>query len=134
MAVIYLFRYLVPGWHIQAELMTGLAWILQALALGIIGWAGLWFFRKKTPIEPYHTPKVLIVEGPYRLSRNPVYLALVLFTLASAIGHGSVFGVIAAAVLWWVLDRRFAVPEEQGLKDVFGEAADTYLQQTKRWI
>lgn len=108
--------------------------VLLLAALGIIAWAAFWFFRKKTPIEPHHTPKTLIVEGPFRLTRNPIYLALVLLTLASAIGHGSVFGLVAAAALWWVLDRRFAAPEEALLLATFGAEAQEYLARSKRWL
>lgn len=133
-AVIYLFKALMPGLHFSFGVLTFISWLLLLGALGIIGWSALWFWRKKTPIEPHHTPKTLIVEGPYRLSRNPIYLALILLTLASALGHGSIFGMIAAGALWWVLDRRFAVPEEEGLKDTFGAEAKPYLEQTKRWF
>ena len=50
--------------------------VLMLAALGLIGWSAWWFWRKKTTIEPHHTPSALIVEGPYRLSRNPIYLGL----------------------------------------------------------
>ncbi len=44
--------------------------------IGVIIWSALWFLRKKTTIEPHHNPSALIVEGPYRFSRNPIYLGL----------------------------------------------------------
>ena len=133
-ALIYLAKWLLPGLHLQSGLTGALSWILLALALGIVGWAGIWFWRKRTPIEPHHTPKTLIVEGPYRWSRNPIYLALVLLTLASAIGHGSVIGLFGALGLWWVLDRRFAAVEEALLLETFGDEAKAYLAQTRRWL
>lgn len=133
-AIIYLGEWFMPGLHFSAGLLTAISWVLLATALGIVGWSGLWFWRKKTPIEPHHRPKTLIVEGPYRLSRNPIYLALVMITLSSALGHGSVIGVAAAAGLWWVLDRRFAGPEEALLYVTFGAQAETYFRETKRWI
>lgn len=133
-AIIYLFKAIAPGLHFPGAALNVLSWVLLLAALGIVGWSAIWFWRKKTPIEPHHTPKVLIVEGPYRLSRNPIYLALVMLTLASALGHGSIIGIGAAGALWWVLDRRFAVPEEEGLKLTFGADAAGYLQKTKRWI
>ena len=132
--VIYLCKALVPGLHFPGAVLNGLSWILLLAALGIVIWSALWFWRKKTPIEPHHTPKALIVEGPYRLSRNPIYLALVMLTLSSALGHGSVIGVFVAAGLWWVLDRRFAEPEERGLRAAFGGEAEVYLEQTRRWV
>ncbi|MDG1067882.1 MAG: isoprenylcysteine carboxylmethyltransferase family protein, partial [Sulfitobacter sp.] len=80
------------------------------------------------------TPKTLIIEGPFRMTRNPIYLALVMLTVASALGHGSVIGLALAAGLWWILDRRFAAPEEALLRATFGSEAEEYLKDTKRWV
>jgi protein-S-isoprenylcysteine O-methyltransferase Ste14 len=133
-AIIYLGKWLVPAVHFTSSILSGISWLMLIAAIGIIVWSGLWFLRKKTPIEPHHTPKVLIVEGPYRLSRNPIYVALVMLTIASALGHGSVLGLVAAAGLWWILDRRFAAPEEALLHTTFGAEAESYLNETKRWL
>lgn len=133
-AIIYLGKWLIPALHISSGVLSVVSWAMLATGLGLIGWAAFWFMRKKTPIEPHHTPKTLIVEGPFRLTRNPIYLALVLLTLASAVGHGSLIGLVAAAGLWWALDRRFAAPEEALLLTTFGAEAEDYLAQTKRWI
>jgi protein-S-isoprenylcysteine O-methyltransferase Ste14 len=132
--LIYVAELAFPSWHFDNDLLSVVSWVAFGLALFVIGWSAIWFFKKKTPIEPHHTPKTLIVEGPYRLSRNPIYLALVLLTIASAIGHGSVFGLVLATLLWKILDRRFAVPEEERLREAFGDDAENYLEQTRRWI
>ena len=133
-ATIYLGEWLAPALHVSSGFLTAVSWVILVAALGVMAWAALWFFRKKTPIEPHHTPKTLIVEGPFHFTRNPIYLALVLLTLASALGHGSIIGLGAAAALWWVLDRRFAAPEEALLLATFGAEAQGYLARTKRWF
>lgn len=133
-AIIYLAQWALPGWHIDEGWRDLPSRIVFYAALAIIGWSAVWFWRKKTPIEPHHTPKTLIVEGPYRLSRNPIYLALVMLTVSSAIGKGSIIGLLCAAVLWMILDRRFAAREEALLVDTFGEEAEAYLSQTRRWL
>ncbi len=93
-------------------MLTLVSRVVFYTALAMVAWSAIWFWRKKTPIEPHHTPKTLIFEGPYRVSRNPIYLALVLLTFASALGHGSIFGIICTVILWIILDRRFAAKEE----------------------
>ncbi|MEL6551551.1 MAG: isoprenylcysteine carboxylmethyltransferase family protein [Pseudomonadota bacterium] len=132
--LIHLGARVAPGLHVTHPWLDAASWLLLLGALGLIGWSALWFWRKRTPIEPHHVPKALIVEGPYRVSRNPIYLALVLLTLASAAGQGSALGVALAAGLWWVLDRRFAQVEEALLTRSFGAAAEDYLKATRRWI
>ena len=72
MAIIYATLWAFPQFHF---VFSGAEIISQAVffaALLIVAWSAIWFWRKKTPIEPHHTPKVLIIEGPYRLSRNPI--------------------------------------------------------------
>ena len=133
-ALIYAQTWLLPSWLFPGPLFDMLSWIFLALALSLIAGSAVWFWRKRTPIEPHHTPKNLIVEGPYRLSRNPIYLSLVLLTCASALGHGSPFGIGVAALLWWVLDRRFAAREEALLLRTFGAEAEAYLARTRRWL
>ena len=133
-AAIYLAKWLLPGLHVSSVILSVVSGVTIAAALGLVAWAGLWFLRKKTPIEPHHTPKTLIIEGPFRMTRNPIYLALVLLTVASALGHGSVIGLALAAGLWWILDRRFAAPEEALLRATFGSEAEEYLKDTKRWV
>ena len=102
--------------------------------LGLVLWAALWFRRKRTPIEPHHAPTALIVEGPYRISRNPIYLALVAIALGSALRQDSLLALLPVPALWWVLDRRFAAVEEDGLRAAFGAAAHPYLRRTRRWL
>ncbi len=113
------------------------AWAGAALigvALALIGWCGLWFLRKRTPIEPHHRPKALITEGPYRLSRNPIYLALVLIASGYALRQDTLLALVPVAGLVWVLDRRFARIEEKALLDTFGGAARAYVARTRRWL
>lgn len=133
-AVIYAAKFLWPAWHFPNPALNLISWLVFASGVGLIGWSAIWFFRKKTTIEPHRRPKTLIVEGPYRVSRNPIYLAFVLLTVASAFGQGSLVGLGMAVILWRVLDRRFADPEEALLLQVFGAEAEAYLARTRRWI
>lgn len=134
MAIIYVGKWILPEIHFQFGFLNILSWLFFVGAIGLIVWSALWFFMKRTPIEPHHTPKTLIVEGPYRLSRNPIYLGLVIITLGSALGHGSIFGIASAALLWRILDARFVATEEAVLGETFGEEATKFFDQTRRWI
>lgn len=134
MLLVYIAEILVPALHFDVTGLRVAATVLLVLAIGLILWSAIQFWRKKTPIEPHHTPKTLIVEGPYRVSRNPIYLALVMITVAAALSRGSILGFGVAFGLWWVLDRRFASVEEAVLQQTFGAAATDYLAKTRRWV
>src|SRR5690625_5076062 len=59
----------VPSWPGVVVLLAGFALII---------WSSWWFRRKRTTIRPGEMPTALIVEGPYRINRNPIYTGLVL--------------------------------------------------------
>jgi len=120
------------GW--QSALLTGMSWVFIGLGLAVIGWSALWFWRRKTTIEPHHAPGALIVEGPFRWSRNPIYLALLLILLGAVIGRGQPLCLIWVALFYWVLTARFVRPEEAALRDAFGASAQAYFDETRRWI
>ncbi len=123
----------VPGF--QTGPVTGaLSWGLIAIGLGLIGWAAFWFWRRKTTIEPHHDPQALIIEGPFRISRNPIYLGMIVILLGSVIGRGQPLGLGLVAVFIYVLTARFAKPEEARLRAAFGVEAKNYIASTKRWL
>jgi protein-S-isoprenylcysteine O-methyltransferase Ste14 len=116
-----------------AALPSGLGWVVGAAGLGVIAWAATWFRRKATPIEPHQTPRALIVEGPYRLNRNPIYTGLLFILLGWALWLGTLSGILPVFGLFFLIDRRFVRPEEEGLRQAFGPAAEAYFRATRRW-
>jgi len=112
--------------------LTGLA--LIAAGLGVIAWSALWFFKKKTTIEPHHDPSVLITEGPFRFSRNPIYLAMVAMLTGFVLWLGALSAVLLPGLFISVLSIRFILPEEARLVEAFGPEAKRYMQVTRRWL
>lgn len=93
-----------------------------------------WVFKEQdTPILPHNTPKHLITSGPFQWNRNPIYTGMILITLGVGAAQGSLLGVIPACVLFWVLDRYFAAPEEQLVIDTFGTDGKTFVDNVRRW-
>ena len=130
----YLLARFLPLWRMDIFWLQWSGLILIALSLGLIGWSAMWFARKKTSIEPGHKPTSLIVEGPYRVSRNPIYLAMVAFSLGLALWLGALTGFLPPVALALILHTRFVMPEEQGLREVFGAQAETYFGKSRRWL
>jgi len=127
---LWLALFLVLNWAVATALpgftgaaFTVISWGLIALGLALIGWSAFWFWRRKTTIEPHHAPGVLIVEGPFQVSRNPIYLALLIILLGAVIGRGQPLCLILVALFYWVLSARFVRPEEAALRQAFGPAA-----------
>ncbi|GAB1378554.1 methyltransferase family protein [Pararhodobacter aggregans] len=110
-----------------------LGWVLLAAGLGLAGWAALWFWRKRTAIEPRRVPKALIVEGPYRLNRNPIYTGMALALLGTGFLWGTLSALLVVALFPPLITHRFIRAEEQALLDTFGAEAERYSAATRRW-
>lgn len=125
----WLLAWYAPGWNFAEGF--GRAFILGGAA--IIVWALVWFRRKKTPVEPNHTPSALIVEGPFRINRNPIYTGLALILIGWALALGAVTALIPALAFGPIISWRFVVKEEEALRAAFGEEAEAYFRRTRRW-
>ena len=125
---------LVPAPFLNDVVQAVLGSALIASALGLAGWC-IWLFRRaETPVEPYKPTLHLVEGGPYRFTRNPIYLALVVAFLGAAFAIDTLwlFGllpVLVAALHWGVIRR-----EERYLMGLFGEAYLAYCNKVRRWI
>lgn len=114
---------------------------LRAIDLGVTA-CGLylivapvvWFKRKKTTIIPRQKPAALISEGPFKLSRNPMYLGMVLLTFGVGLILGSIQSLIPAIWLFFFLQKNYVLPEERKLREGLGQEAEDYFAITGRWI
>lgn len=124
------------GW---AEARPGI-WNLLALipivaGLAIIIWTMVMHFVK-TPerVEMVRIPKYLLVQGPYKFSRNPMFLGELVLWFGWAIFYGST-AVFIGFFLLWVLMNYVAVPrEERDLEARFGESYLEYKNSVSRWF
>lgn len=113
--------------------LPSIGWILIAVGLGLAVWSALWFWRKRTAIEPRHTPTALIVEGPYRLNRNPIYTGMAICLVGTGLILGALSALLLVPVFLWIITRRFVIGEEAALRTAFGAVADRYIADSRRW-
>jgi len=94
------------------------------------------FRRHGTTVNPLHPERStqLVTTGPYRWTRNPMYLGHVLLLLGWALWLGQPLALlcVAAYALW--IDRLQIPAEERILRARFGAAYDAYLQRVRRWF
>ena len=94
------------------------------------------FANNKTTISPF-TPSettALVTSGMYRYSRNPMYLGLVLLTIAATIFFGTWLGIVIVVAFIFLLNFLQIIPEEEALLDIFGEEYVEYKKKVRRWI
>lgn len=120
------------GIALQAMWAVGTVLSLLGLALAL-ACLGLFAWRR-TAILPTGLPARLVVRGPYRFSRNPMYLSLVL-SYAGLCGLLSLpWALPLLAWPLWVLQARMIPFEEQRLQWRFGSDFERYRQHTRRWL
>lgn len=115
----------------QLQMIGG---VLSLMGLVIIAWAALSFRQARTTIEPHDDPTALITSGPFRLSRNPIYLAMVAILAGLVLWYGAVSAVILPGLFAAVLSLRFILPEEDRLRARFGPEAEAFFARTRRWL
>jgi protein-S-isoprenylcysteine O-methyltransferase Ste14 len=108
-----------------------------ALVLFFVGWNGwslVLFGRHETGLLPGETTNAMIEEGPYRLSRNPLYVGLLALYLGLGLLAPTLWGLVlfplAVLLVLWGAIR----PEEQFLHERFGAQYDDYTRRVRRWF
>lgn len=94
-----------------------------------------WLFRvHETAICPTASTTALITNDVYRLTRNPMYLGIVLMLLGVALGSGGLFFYLAALAFFLIIDFVFCPYEEDKLAHAFGDQFDQYRDRVRRWL
>lgn len=107
--------------------------------IGLVGFlTGFWamsiFRRKKTTYIPGNRSRVLVMEGPYLITRNPMYVAFTLMLLGEAIYLGSLSAFLAPVLMYITLDTQIIPLEEKILEETFQEKYRQYKKQVRRWL
>jgi protein-S-isoprenylcysteine O-methyltransferase Ste14 len=131
-------EWLVPLHFLQDPAAFGWQFWLGAVlfALGFLsGAAGMRAFREAgTNVEPYKPALLLVTSGPYRVTRNPMYVGFVLMLAGLSLALALEWGLILVPALWLALDRMIVVREERYLTAKFGSAYTDFQARTRRWL
>jgi protein-S-isoprenylcysteine O-methyltransferase Ste14 len=120
-----------PGFD-SLQSWIGFAVLLVAMALAVSGFRA--FTRAGTNVDPYQPALKLVTTGPYRFTRNPMYLGMVLFLVGVSLMFSVEWGLLLTPPLWFAYDRLVVAREEDYLSRKFGEPYRAFLGRTRRWI
>ena len=105
-----------------------------AAGIGLVFWSGTRLSRAGTAIHPLARSSFLVRSGPYRCSRNPIYLGMV-FVLAgasAALGSAKPWLIIPQFIV--LIARQVIAGEERKLTAEFGAEYLAYCSQVRRWL
>ena len=127
--------------HYVLPVARWLAWpwrALGALPIAVAVLVGFWgavqFRRHDTTIIPFEQSTALIAEGPYRYSRNPLYISMTLILVGLWILLGSLSPVVVVPLFVWWISTRFIANEERHLEAQFGRTYLEYKTKVRRWL
>jgi protein-S-isoprenylcysteine O-methyltransferase Ste14 len=112
--------------------LVGIAEI--AIALALMAWAMSTFLRFRTPIIPMHRARALVNEGPFNLTRNPMYLGLTVLYIGITFVANALWPLVflpEAIALTYLFAIRL---EEAYLAREFGDAYREYCSRVRRWL
>ena len=123
--------------HVSIEPHRGISaagGVVFVIGAAIAGWGLLTFRKARTTTVPGRASSRLVTWGPYRFSRNPMYVGLTLAYLGEAGILRQVWPVLllpfTVAYINWIV-----IPVEEGkLKEVFGDEYERYRARVRRWV
>ena len=131
----------MAGWGLRRLAPLPVGAPLPGLGAGVIGlglalsvWTAVAMLRAGTDPRPDRADKALLEHGPFRLSRNPIYLGFLLTTGGFALRWADLWSWLAVAASFLLLDRMVVAREEAYLRARFGAAYDAYRARVRRWL
>lgn len=108
--------------------------LLLLAATGIAAAALREMKQHGTTVEPGGEPTYLVTTGPFRFTRNPLYVSLLTIVVAIAVMMNTVWLLVAAVVLLLLLDRLVVRREEAVMNRRFPDAYAIYKSRVRRWL
>jgi len=112
--------------------VLGLPLIFGGLAIGLLGFREM--RRAETNVDPYKPATAIVTEGPYRFTRNPLYVGMTLvYTGITALSNALLAAMLLPLVLA-VMRRGVIEREERYLERKFGDEYLAYKARVRRWL
>lgn len=97
-------------------------------------WAMTSLSAGRTTVLPHRASSHLVVDGPYRFSRNPIYLGNTVVVVGIGVGLGSLWYLLAAVAAAGAAQKLAIEPEERHLAALFGTEFEDYCGRVRRWL
>lgn len=137
MLVMFIAAGLVLDFIVPVNMGRWIGWlglVLLCASFGITGWCKGLFQKAGTNVPPNKPATALVITGPYKFSRNPIYLSMVLCYAGMALIADAPLMLLLTAPLIYILQEKVIKPEEEYLQRKFGEEYMTFFTSVRRWI
>ena len=129
-----LVHYLFPVLTVVTKPYTSLGLTLMIPAIALATWVAKTFRKVGTSYQLHGESSVLTTSGPFRISRNPMYLAMVIWLFGLAVLLGSLTAFMFPVLLFLAANFLIIPPEERNMEQVFRDQYAEYKQSVRRWV
>jgi protein-S-isoprenylcysteine O-methyltransferase Ste14 len=119
--------------EVNAQQIAGIILTVAGAAVALWCVGTLALIGRGTP-APFDPPCRLVIRGPYRFVRNPMYLGAMLALLGGALFYASYLALAYAAFFLGCLHLLVVFYEEPALRRAFGADYEEYCRKVKRWL
>jgi len=135
-AAMWAFSRVTPSLHLPAGIRLALTIAVAAVAMGFSVAGVISFRRARTTLDPTkpQLTSSLVSTGIYAVTRNPMYVGLLLILIALAIFLSSAWALLGPVAYFLYIGRFQIAPEERALTALFGTEYTTYVSKVNRWL
>jgi protein-S-isoprenylcysteine O-methyltransferase Ste14 len=119
-----------PPWPVSVVIAVAGLLVFLALAGAAVGR----FRRAGTSENPFRPSTALVLDGPYRFTRNPMYVGMAAVYVGLAFVLGLMWAFVFLPFVVLAVDRLVIAREERYLEWKFGQAYVEFTQRVRRWI
>lgn len=127
----------LPNWwpgHPLADFLTAIGILMIVIAIAIDLKAMSTLHNHKTTILPMKGADHLVTSGPYRFSRNPIYLGNTILTIGASFAFGIIWFIPLAFIAAFLTQKMAIEREEKHLAAKFGKHWRDYTHKVRRWF
>ena len=132
--VIIVIRFIIPDIRIIPFPYNYLGWLFVIAGVVLNLWTDNLLKRYNTTVKPYLKPSHFISNGPFSISRNPMYLGMLVILTGTAILFKSIILLIPAILYIVIMNLFYIRKEESNLLEQFGNEFLQYKKKVRRWI
>lgn len=122
----------ISGAAAQELARIGIALMVLGAVLAI--WGALAFRRARTTILPFRAATALVRDGPYRFTRNPMYVGMTLAYVGLGLVFNTMWPLLVLPLVLVAMIRLVISREETYLEEVFGDDYRAYQRAVRRWV
>lgn len=129
-----LLDYLFPQFEFIRKPYNNIGIIVLIGGLSITFYSFYLFRKNKTPIIPGQKPTFMVIEGVYKLTRNPMYLGVTIALLGFAAYFGNYLSFLSPLIFFLIINYYFVPREEKLMESLFGRKYLDYKKKVRRWV